>query len=332
MFKLIPQKIVMTLLMCAAVLFAGTAGYMLIEKWGFLDSLYMTTITLATIGYGETHPLSNWGRVFTIILIFGGIGVLAYVIQMIISFFLEGELGDIMRRQKMEKHIKAISNHYIICAKGETARYVIEEFVKTQQSVVIVTQDQEIEKIFSAKNMPIIFDNPANDNVLESAGISTARGLVAVLGEDKENLFVVLSARGLNAGIKIITQAIEENSVLKFKKAGADEVVLTDAISGMRMASAMLRPAVVTFLDTMLRDPERMLRVEEVTVQDKSVLKGKTLEQADIRGKYGAVLLAVRENASQRYLHNPGNDYLLKPNDTLILIGTPDQVKQIQGQ
>jgi len=270
MKNIIPKKITIASFLLAATFFAGTAGYMLIEKWNFFDSFYMTAITLTTVGFGEVRPLSPQGRLFTVFILLSGFGILTYGITAGISFLLEGELGDIMRMRKMDKRIEEARNHYIICATGETGQYVVEEFLKTKQPVVAVTMDNWLSQKLAGLDIPAIHDNPAEDNILKKAGIEHARGLITVLGSDKDNLFVVLSARDLNPSIRIVSQAIEKTSVVKLNKAGADEVVLTDAIGGMRIASVMLRPTVVSFLDSMLRDSSGVLRVEEVTLRQYS--------------------------------------------------------------
>lgn len=327
--ELIPRRLIVALGLLVLVLFAGTAGYILIEKWDLFDSFYMTVITLTTVGYGEVRPLSTDGRVFTMALLLSGFGILTYGITSGLAFLLEGELGHIMRRRKMDKQIEGMNNHYIICARGETGEYVIEEFMKTSQPVVVVTLDAKIVEKLSKTGVPVINDNSSEDEILTKAGIGRASGLITVLGEDKDNLFVVLSARGLNPGIKIVSQAIENSTVVKLKKAGADEVVLTDAIGGMRIASAMLRPTVVSFLDSMLRDAKGTLRVEEAVVAERSHLEDKTLAHSGISEKTGLVVVAVRSKATGAYTHNPGAHHKLSAGDTLIVIGDPDQVTRL---
>ncbi|OGS21326.1 MAG: hypothetical protein A2252_08785 [Elusimicrobia bacterium RIFOXYA2_FULL_39_19] len=330
MFFKIPKKIFVTLLLLAAVFITGTLGYVIIEGWKPFDALYMTVITLATVGYGETNPLSNHGRLFTIFLIMGGIGILTYAFTSIMSFIIEGELTGIMRRRKMEKEIQNLRNHYIICADSETGEYAIEEFLKTKQQVVVISSSKTLtEKL--QENMLTIFGNPGDDKVLQSAGIEHARGLVSILNEDKDNLFVVLSAKGLNPGLKIVTQAIERESANKLKKAGADEVVSTNLIGGMRIASVTLRPAVVSFLDTMLYQTVNgePLRVEEGIITESSHLKGKPLSECKISEKTGLIVIAIKEKLSGKFVYNPSQSHKVLPGDAIIVIGTPSQAKQL---
>ncbi|MCB4790352.1 MAG: potassium channel protein [Elusimicrobia bacterium] len=329
MFKNIPRKIIVAFILLLAVFGIGTLGYVVIEKWDFFDSFYMTVITLTTVGYGEVRPLTTDGRIFTIFLLLSGFGILTYGVTTGISFMLEGELGHIIRRHKMEKLIQSFKNHYIICANGEIGEYVAEEFIKTNQAVVVITTDKMLEEKFLKHNIPMVVDNPAEDETLEKAGIRNAKGLIAVLGDDKYNLFVVLSARGLNPDIRIIAQSIEKSSVIKINKAGADDVILTDAIGGMRMASAMLRPTVVSFLDTMLRGNNEHLRIEEAEILAQSEVVNKTIAESNINKKTGLIVIAVKEGTSGSYIYNPGPGQKLNKGDVLIVIGNTGQLEKL---
>ncbi|MFH0807881.1 MAG: NAD-binding protein [Elusimicrobiota bacterium] len=331
-FRDIPKRILVAFILMVIVFFVGTFGYMVIEHWKFLDSLFMTVITLATVGYGETNPLTTQGRIFTIFLILTGIGILTYVFTTGMSFLIEGELTGLMRRRKMEKAIKALKNHYIICVDSETGEYAIEEFVKTKQDVVVITNNKHIAEKLN-ESILLIYGNPEEDRTLQTAGIENAAGLVSILQEDKDNLFVVLSAKGFNPNLKIVTQAKERESVAKLQKAGADEVISTNLIGGMRIASAALRPTVVSFLDRMLYQTvdNEPLRIEEETISDKSPLTGKALSDCNINEKVGLIVIAIRESKTEKFIYNPKQNYKLNSGDTLIVIGTPTQVKQLHS-
>lgn len=328
----IPKRLVIPFLILVIIFEVGIIGYELIEGWGFLDALYMTTISLATVGYGEVHPLSPIGKVFTIGLLLSGVGILLYVVGSGIAFLVEGELGGMLRRRKMEKQIEKLSNHYIICAEGETSEYVIEEFAKTKRDFVIVTNIPDlIAKLSARGDIFLIPGDPTEDRVLVKAGIMRAKGLLSVLQSVKDNLFVVLTARQLNSKLRIVARAIEEGSDVKLKKAGADEIVCTDAIGGMRMASAMIRPTVVSFLDQMLYQKETILRLEETVIPSKSSLTAKTLNEGKIPERTGLMVIAVKDSRNNAYIYNPPANYTIKPNDVLITIGTPEQVKKLQA-
>lgn len=327
----IPNRLKFAFMALLAVFAVGVAGYMVIEHWSFLDALYMTVISLATVGYGETNPLSTNGRIFTIFLLLTGIGVLTFVVTSTISFLVEGELKGIIRRKKMEKRIAELRNHHIICAGGETGEYVAEEFRRTKQVFVIVSSDPRLAAKFENTDVPLLPENPADDNVLIKAGIEKAAGLLSVLPDDKDNLFVVLSARSLNPNLRIVTQTVNKELVAKMKKAGADEVVSTNFIGAMRIASVMIRPEVVSFLDTMLRQPGGGVRVEEAVISKNSPIKGKTIKESQIHEKTGLMVISVKDSSTGEYKYNLQSTYRLKEGDILITIGTPDQIKSLES-
>lgn len=327
----IPRKLILTSILFLLVLTTGTLGYMLIEKWNFLDSLYMTVITLTTVGYGEIHPLSTRGRIFSIFLILLGMGILAYIVQSWLTFFIEGHIGGMLKKRKMNKLIQQLKNHYIICGAGEIAVYVIEEFYKTKSSFIVVSLDDShvLPWVKSKGDILYLAENPEEDEVLETAGIKHAIGLISVLDDDKRNLFTVLTARQLNPKIKIISQAIERNCVPKLTKAGADIVVSATEIGGMRIASSMLRPSVVNFLDRMLYVEDKPLRIEEQIVPENSHFVGKSLQECEIPQKTGLLIVAVKENSTGNYIYNPSANYILQPNDVLIVIGDTEQIRKL---
>ncbi|MEW6040759.1 MAG: potassium channel protein [Elusimicrobiota bacterium] len=327
----IPTRLKVAFLALIIIFAVSIAGYMVIEKWNFLDALYMTVISLATVGYGETNPLTIKGRIFTIFILLGGIGMLTFVITSTISFLVEGELKGIMRRRKMEKRIGELKNHCIICAEGETGEYVIDEFYQTKQSFVVITSDQRLIAKAEKLDIPLIVDNPADDNVLHRAGIERATGLVSVLHEDRDNLLVVLSANAIKPELIIVTQTVNKELVPKMKKAGADEVVSTNFIGAMRIASVMIRPEVVSFLDTMLRHTAGGIRVEEAAIGENSPIKGKTIKESGIHEKTGLLVIAVKEKTSGEYKYNIKSSYKISEGDVLIVIGNPDQIKSLDA-
>lgn len=325
-----PREIKIAAIILVSIFSIGTLGYMLIEDWGFLDALFMTVISLTTVGYQEVKTLTTAGRIFTIFLLLSGAGVLVYSVSMLLSFMLEGELGSLMRRRKMEKQIGSLKDHYIICAGDEIGEYVIEEFIETEQPFVLVTSEKNLIDKFR-ENTLYVEGNPTEDEFLIKAGIKNAKGLISVLNEDKDNLFVVLSARQINHGIRIVSQAVDKDSVTKIKKAGADEVISTNFIAAMRMASAMIRPAVVTFLDTMLRQTGEPLRVEEAIIAHSSPLVNKTLRTSKIAEETGLMVVAIKDATNGSFVYNPKSDYVFHGDDTLIVIGNPKQVHKLNG-
>lgn len=310
------------------IISVGTIGYHLMEGWSFLDSLYMTVITLATVGYGEIHPLSAGGRVFTIFLIFSSVGTMGYAIASLTKFIVEGEFNQLIRGRRMSNQIANMKDHIILCGAGPTGMYIAEELSKTNTPFVLIERNPETLKhvIAMIGDMPYIMGDAAHDDTLLQAGIERAKGLIAVLGEDKDNVFIVLSARSLNNKLRIVARVIEEENTEKFRKAGADEIVSPNAIGGLRMASIMIRPSVVNFLDQMLRVSNQVLRVEELRIDDMPDMKDRTLAQTDMGRKTGLLVLAVK-SAEGQYQFNPGAHYTLQSGDVLIVMGASEQLQ-----
>ncbi len=328
---LIPRRLQLTLLTLFCVFICAILGYIIIEKWSLLEAIYMTVITLTTVGFQEVRPLSPVGRIFTMFILVSGIGLLAYAAGSTLEFIVEGELSGLLRRKKMEKQIENLGEHYIICGAGDVGKYIIEEFTKTKRKFVIVENNQEqIKKLEEDKSILFIAGNAFEDEVLIKAGIRSAAGLISALSSDKDNLFVVLTARNINPNLRIISRAIDEGTVPKLYKAGADAVVSTEAIGGLRMASEMVRPTVVTFLDTMLRERESTLRIEEVKIPDGSPLTGKTLKETSIADKTGLIVVALKESGTEKYSYNPLPEVKLRAKDILIVLGELKGLEKLQ--
>lgn len=314
------------LLMFLVIAVVGTLGYYLLEGWRPLDALYMTIISMTTVGYSEIGELTDAGRVFTMCLLVGSVGTAGYAVSTIASFVVEGEFQRILRGRKMDKRIARLKNHIILCGGGRTGRHIAEEFHKTNTPFVVIEQNPEvIHQILSLGDILHLQEDATQDEALLLAGVERASGLVTVLGEDKDNVFVVLSARALNPRLRIVARLIEEENAEKLEKAGADEVVSPNAIGGLRMASVMIRPTVVSFLDEMLRVTEKTLRVEEVHVESSSPLAGQTLRDADIRGRTGLLVVALKSQDGG-YRFNPEPHTVIESGDVLIVIGTPAQL------
>jgi voltage-gated potassium channel len=309
------------------ILLVGTLGYHFIEGWSLFDALYMTVITLATVGYSEVHPLSPPGRVFTIFMIMGGMGVILYAVTEVTAFVIEGEMTGFLRRQRMQKTVGKLSNHYIVCGAGRTGFHVIEELARTKRPYVVIEQSAERAEKLTQQNYLVMQGDATEDSVLKLAGIERAAGLVTALPHDKDNLFVVITARGLNPQLRIVAEISDLSSRDKFLRNGADSAVSANFIGGLRMASELIRPDAVNFLDTMLRD-NSSLRVEDITVSLQSRYLGTTLERCDPLNKYGILLVSIKRNNS--YLFNPQRDITLQAGDSLIVIGTPDNLQAVR--
>jgi len=324
-----PARLIYALLLLAGVLGGGTLGYCLLEGWDVLDSLYMTVITMATIGYGETHPLDPAGRVFTIVLIIISIGSAGYAVSTLAAFIVEGQFYRLIQERRMDQRIAHLTDHIILCGGGRTGRYIADEFFRTGTPFVLIEKDADVlENTLQIGDIPYLHADATQDETLRTAGIERARGLVAALGEDKDNLFVVLSARALNAKLRIIARVSDEENAGKLRIAGADEVISPNAIGGLRIASVMLRPAVVTFLDEMLRVPGQTLRVDEVHLEKIPHFIGRTLKETDIGRRTGMLVMAIKSPDSG-YRFNPGASTVLKADDILIVVGTRDQITRL---
>jgi voltage-gated potassium channel len=324
-FNINPLKeAVQVLVLLLLVLIFGVVGYHLIERWSWFDSLYMTVITLATVGYGEIHPLSVPGRIFTIFLIMGGMGIILYGVTEVTTFIVEGEMTGFLRRRRMQKAVGKLSNHYIVCGSGKTGMHVVEELVRTKRACVVVEQHHERAEHLAEEGFLVIHGDATEDSALREGGIERAAGLVTTLPNDKDNLFVVITARGLNSKLRIVSKVLEIRSREKFLRNGADSAVSANFIGGLRMASELVRPDAVNFLDSMLRDNSD-LRVEDITVGAQSRYNGVTLAHCDALQKHGILLVSMKHKGET--LFNPVHQTKLHPGDSLVVIGTPDELQ-----
>lgn len=312
------------------ILLAGVLGYHYLEGWSLFDSIYMTVITLATVGYGETHPLSHGGRIFTIFLILGGMSIIFYALTEITTFVVEGEMTGILRRRRMNREIKKLKNHYILCGAGKSGEHVLHELRKTRRSCVVIERDPEKIRKLLHEGVPVVEGDATEDQILTSAGIDRAAGLVSALPNDKDNLFVVITARGLNPSLRIVSKVEEISSRDKFLRSGADTAVSANFIGGLRMASEMVRPATVTFLDSMLRG-NSTLRVEEVAIAASSKQIGTTIGKCDPIHSSGVVLLSLRQAGAEDFKFNPPLDTKLHSGDTIIIVGDQRQVEKLRA-
>jgi voltage-gated potassium channel len=314
-----------------SVFTAGTVGFMLVEGWDLFDAFYMTVITLATVGYGEVHPLSTTGRWVAIVLILGGTGSLAYGMSMVTALIIEGELHNILGKRRMDKVLAGLRDHVIVCGFGDTGRHVVDEFLKTRQPCVIIERNlSHIKHPERFRDVPLIEGEATDEEVLRRARIGAARGLVTTMPEDKDNLFVILTARGMNPTLRIVSRAIADESHEKLRKAGADAVVSANRIGGLRMASEMIRPNVVSFLDIMLRDANASIRFEEAEVPADSPVAGRTLAELDLHNQAGVVVIAIRRRASGSFQYNPTASSVIEFGDCLVVCGELDQLDRLR--
>jgi voltage-gated potassium channel len=321
------------------VVVGGTAGYWVIGdgRWGVFDCLYMTVITVTTVGYGETlvgMDTVQYARGLTVLLLVFGTGTLVYFASTITAFIVEGDLKNILKANRLRKRIKRMENHVIVCGAGTTGRHIIEELLAAQQAVVAVDINElelrEIADKYPKAAFAYIVGDATDDDMLIAAGLNHARGVVAALSNDKDNLYITVATRHTNPQARVIARASELSHVDKLKRAGADSVVSPNHIGGMRMVSEMLRPAVVKFLDEMLRDKRATYRIDEVRITAESALDGKSLRDASIREKFGMTVLAVRPQDDAPWIYNPDASQDLKAGMVLVVLGSSEQVAKMR--
>jgi voltage-gated potassium channel len=327
-----------TALFFVSLLLLGTLGYMGIEAWSAGDSLYMTIITLTAVGYEEVHPLSPTGRIFTSLILAGGITGMGLWFAFLTSFIVELDLANVFRNRKMKKEIGKMKNHIIVCGAGRTGKQVVEELLAAGESFVVIERDRKMVEGMREllPDLLVIEGDATVDHFLEEAGIQEARGLITCLSADTDNLFVCLSARDLRKDIEIVARAYEEETVPKLYRAGADHVVSPNASGAIRMASFMLRPSVVSFLDVATRSPDLTLRLEQETVMASSPVAGQTLMDARIPQNTGLIVIALRKKNPEgseeeySYVYNPVANTRLEPGDIMIVLGSPEQIQKLR--
>ncbi len=298
---------------------------MIIEKWHILDAIYMTMITISTTGFAETHPLSQPGRLFTIILIIMGIGSIAYTGGRAAQLAFETQ---IYRRRKMSKKVEQLENHYIVCGYGRMGKFICDELTEAKVDFVVIENDSEkIDKLMS-RGLMFVNGDATSDEVLISAKIKKAKGLVAVLSSDAENVFATLSSKVLNPDIYIVARAVEEETESKLMKAGASRVVKPYEIGGTRMAELLIRPGVIEFIDSIAREKNVDLNIEEVIVHPDSTLVNKTLNELPIRKEMNIIIVSIYKK-SGKFIYNPLSSSRIEPGDKLIAIGENTSLQKL---
>ena len=308
------NSIIITALLSLLLLALGTVGYMLIEGWGFLDSLYMCVITLTTVGYGEVHEVSQLGRIFTVILIILGVGFFLYVIGNIIQFLVEGRLRIILGRRKLDKQISAEKDHYIICGYGRIGRVLCGYLLEKHLDVVVIERDRDRIPILDEDDVIYVIGEATDESNLRKAGIERAKGLVTALGTDAENVFLLLTAKRLNPKLYTVARASQNVTKKTLAAAGANIVVSPYDIGARRMAHAILRPSVIDFLELAFADEGTDINIEEIPVKSPSKLIGETLQNSGIRQKFNLIIITIKR-ADGSMLFNPSADTQIETDD-----------------
>ena len=323
------RPLVRSALLVGVVFLIGIVGFCAIGRpeAGLVDAFYMTSITLTTIGYGEVVPVETTAaKLFTSLYAIAGFGMFVYLFSNVTAFMVEGGLDRYLWDRKMHRTIEKLKDHSVVCGAGNTGRHVIAELIETGRPFVLIDRDADVVRGLHHKlgvAFPAVIGDATDDDVLRAAGVPRASGLVACISNDNDNLVIVLSARLMAPRLRIVARCIDEREQTKIQRAGADAVVLPTMIGGMRMVSEMVRPHVVTFLETMLRDKERRLRVEEVAVPEGSPLTGTTVAQLHARKIKDLLVVALRDPAGAWH-YNPEEHERLGPGMTIVFMGSPE--------
>ena len=331
----IKRRLIYILFAIFCVIWAGSFGFYLIfqGRHDFMRCLYMTVISLTTVGYGEIIEITGNvpAEIFTMLLIMFGMGIILYGISTLTAIIIEGELTGIIRKKKMEKQIQKLKDHYIVCGGGKTGRPILAELIKNQEPVVLIEQSEEAISRCKAhwEDLLYIQGDAADDGNLQAAGIDNAKGVIVSLASDKDNLFTTMSARMLSSKVRIISRVTDTNLEAKMRRAGANGIVSPNFIGALRMASEMIRPAAVDFLDSMLRSSRGNLRIHEINISEKSTLVDRNIIDAGLKEKYELLVLAIRDK-NREIIFNPPPSRLLEAGETLIVMGEVDNITRVR--
>lgn len=320
--------IVLTLV--ATLIAIGTLGYMALTDSSVIDGLYMTIITISTVGSREIANLTPVGKIFTILIILSGLGIVSYSLLEAVSFLIDGGVNRIIRRKAMEKLISTMSEHIIVCGAGQTGTSVIEQFNLAKTSFIIIEQQEARANELLESGYPVICGDATHEDILIQAGISRAKGVVSCLENDAQNVYTILTARGLNPKLYIVARSIEKGSADKLKRAGADKTISPNEIGGVRMAYLMLKPHVVSFLDIVTRFDDELLDLGEVTVETDAELSGLKIKDAGIPQRTGLIIIAIRSPGG-KLRFNPGPNEELPPGSSMLVLGKPDKIEMLRS-
>jgi voltage-gated potassium channel len=315
-------------LLLMLVMAAGTLGYHYIEGWTWFDGFYMVVTTLTTIGYQEVHPLSHAGRIFNVFVILAGVSLVLLGVGALSQALLEFELQSFFGRRRMEREIGRLDGHFIICGMGRVGRSVARELARKPAPFVMIENAEAKRQRYTSENWLVIAGDATQEETLRQAQIDRASGLIAATTTDATNLYIVLTARGLNPRLKIIARASEDAAEKHLLTAGADSVVSPYSFAGQRIAQSLLRPHVVTFLDTATTHLGMDLEIGEIHITPESAFAGKTLESSRIRQERGVIVLAIKRNDAMRF--NPAPDERIESGDCLIAMGEPAQLRELE--
>ncbi len=315
--------------MALCIVIFGTAGYIVIESWGFLDALYMTIITISTVGYSEVHHVSQEGRLFTILLVFFGVGFTLYIAAAVVQFMVEGRIRIILGRRSLEKKIDRMKDHYIVCGYGRIGRVLCRDLKRKPLDLVVIEKSPELIPVMDADGVLYISGDAADEKNLIRAGIKRAKGVIAVLASDADNVFLVLTARQLDPDLLIIARASQEKAKSKLQAAGANTVESPYDIGAASMAQRIIRPTVTSFLDFAFAHKRKDIQMEEIPVSASSSLVNIILKDTGIRQKYNLIIIAIKK-LDGSMLFNPSFEATIEAGDTVIAVGEDANLQELE--
>lgn len=317
------------LTLLAAVIAGGTLGYVVIEGWDPWDAFYMTVTTVATVGYREIHPLSRAGEAFTLLLVLGGVGTALYTFSAVAAVVVEGGWQRYVEEWRYRRMINALSEHYVLCGYGRIGTIIAGEFRRQKTPFVIVERDPERVRVAIDNGLLAVEGDASREETLKRVGIDRARGLVAVVGTDAENVYAVLTARVMKPDLFVIARAESEDSISKLKMAGANRVISPYRIGAIQIAQTALRPAVVDFVEIATSSDNLELSIEEIKIDKASQLEGKSLSDASLRQRFSVVVVGI-QRAGGRMEFNPAPDTQMSAGDHLVVLGSPASLKELE--
>ena len=323
------RHLIVSIILSSVILVIGTTGYMIIEDWRFLDALYMTVITISTVGYREINQVGDVGRVFTILLVAIGVGFTLYVAAAVVQFMVEGRIRIILGRRRLDKKINRLKNHYIVCGYGRIGRVICRNLRRKPLSVVAIDNSPDLIPVMDEDGILYVAGDASDEASLIKAGIQRAKGLVAALATDTDNVFLVLTARQLAPQLTIIARASQEAVKSKLQAAGADSVESPYEMGAVSMAHHIIRPTVTNFLDLAFAHGRRDIQMEEIPVSESSDLVDVPLKDSGIRQNYNLIIIAIKKPDGDM-LFNPSYETAIMPDDTVIAVGELENLQKLE--
>jgi voltage-gated potassium channel len=324
------QQVILAVIMSSTIFIVGVTGYMIIEKWNFIDAAYMTAITLSTVGFSEINGISTDGRIFTIFLIFAGVGYFLYLAGVIMQFVVEGEIKSILGRKILDTSINKLKNHYIVCGYGRIGRILCDQLKAQVPNLVVLEKNEALNPMMEKDRVLYLNGDASEEALLIKAGIHKAKHLIAALGTDMDNVFLVLTARQLNPGIHIMARAGSNNVKSKLLAAGANRVESPYDIGAVSMGLKLLRPSVSSFLDIALSRKKKSIQIEETSVSENAPLANIMLKDSGIRQDFDLIIIAIRKKDGEM-IFNPSFDTRMECGDTVIVMGQHENLTRFDA-